>query len=134
MTRFRMGRPVRRGVVFVEACTAIMLLGLVLTMVSVMVTGHARAVDFLVNERRAQLAAESYVERMRAGLVAVADADVTEEAGVSYEVRVTEAEGAWRPLVHVAVTARVIGKHGRIAPYCLSTYLPPLPLTEGGGP
>ncbi len=113
----------RRGVVLVEACAGLMLVGLVLSMVSLLMVRHTQAVDFLVNERRAQLAAVSCVERMRAGLVAVADGGFTDEAGVSYEIHVAEAEAAWRPLVQVTVTASVRGKHSRIARYRLCTYV-----------
>lgn len=134
MKPWRVGRANRRGVILVEACTAITLVGLVLSMVSLLVTRHARAMDFLVNERRAQLAAVSYVERMRAGLVAIADAKISEETGITCDVHVTEAEKPWQPLVQVTVTASVVGKHGRIASYRLATFVAPKPFAGGPAP
>ena len=123
----------RRGVILTEACAAIMLVGLVLGMVSLLLTQYARATDYFLNYRRAQLAAESYVEQMRAGTLDVADASFTDEAGVTYEVRVTDADGDWRPLRQVHVIAGVIGKHSRIARYRISTYVQQLPAPQGGG-
>ncbi|MHC4696769.1 MAG: hypothetical protein ACYTFA_08515 [Planctomycetota bacterium] len=124
----------RRGVILTEAIVSIALVGLVLTMVSLLLTRYARSTDYFLNYRRAQLAAESCVERMRAGVLDVADATLTDEAGVSYEIRVTDAEGEWRPLKHVIVTASVVGKHSRTVRYRISTYLRHARVPKGGGP
>ncbi len=122
----------RRGVILTEACVSIMLIGLVLAMVSLLLTRYARSTDYFLNYRRAQLAAESCVERMRAGVLDVADATLTDEADVIYEIRVTDGDGAWRPLKHVIVTASVVGKHSRSAHYRISTYLGSAPVPQGG--
>lgn len=123
----------RRGVMLTEACVSTMLLGLVLAMVSLLLIRYARSTDYFLNYRRAQLAAESCVERMRAGVLDVADATLTDEADVSYEIRVSDVAGTWRPLKHVIVAASVVGKHNRSARYRISTYVRPAPVPRGGG-
>ncbi len=110
-----------------------MLVGLVLTMVSLLMTRYARSTDYWLNYRRAQLAAESCVERMRAGVLEVADATFTVSDGVTYSIRVTNVDGSWRPLKRISVTASVIGKHNRSAHYQINTYLEPVRVPEGGG-
>ena len=117
-----------------EACVSIMLVGLVLTMVSLLLTRYAQATDYFLNYRRAQLAAESCVERMRAGLIESTDDTFTDEAGVTYEIRVAKADPAWQPLRCTSVTAGVVGKHSRRAHYQISTYLEPERPPEGGHP
>ncbi|MEK7755861.1 MAG: hypothetical protein AAB385_01465 [Planctomycetota bacterium] len=125
--------PRRSGVILTEACVSIMLVGLVLTMVSLMLTRHAQSTDYFLNYRRAQLAADSCVERMRAGVLEVADAAFIDGAGVAYEIRVADANGPWEPLQRVSATASIVGSHGRIARYQLNTYLPPARSPAGGG-
>ena len=125
--------PARRGIILTEACVSIMLVGLVLAMVSLMLTRHARSTDYFLNYRRAQLAAESCVERMRAGVLDVAEADFTDDADIAYEVRVTDADDPWKPLGRVTVTASVTCKHNRIARYRISTYIEPTQVLTGGG-
>lgn len=115
----------RCGVLLTEACVSIMLAGLVLAMVSLLLTRYARSTDYYLNYRRVQLAAESCVERMRAGTLEVADATFSDEAEVTYEVKVSDAGGAWHPLKHVTVTASVLGKHNRRARYQIHAYLEP---------
>jgi|GEM_PF-7054125 len=101
------------GVILVEACVAIALMGLLLTMISLMVTRYSRAVDYYVNYRRVQLGAESQVERLRAGMLPIEADSFTDESGISYAVRVDDAPAQWSPLKHVVVTGRVTGKHSR---------------------
>ncbi len=125
-------KPGRCGVILTEACASIMLVGLVLTMVSLMLTRHARSTDYFLNYRRAQLAAESCVERMRAGVLEVADAAFIDEAGVAYEIRVADANGPWESLQRVSATASIVGSHGRIARYQLNTYVSPARSPAGG--
>lgn len=113
----------RRGVLLTEACVSLVLVGLVLSMVSLLLTQHARMTDYYLNYRRVQLAAESCVERMRAGAVPVADAQFTDETGVNFEIHVADAPEAWRPLSMVSTVATVTGKNGREARYQLQTYM-----------
>jgi len=113
---------------------ALVLIGLLLAAVSMIMVRHARASDYFLNYRRAQLAATSLIERMRAGLAEVSDESFADGAGVSYVVRVTEPAQAWRPLQRVEVTARVVGKHSRIAQYRVATYMAVPPTTQGGAP
>ncbi|MFQ5589829.1 MAG: hypothetical protein ACE5HE_01575 [Phycisphaerae bacterium] len=130
----RPGLTGHRGVVLAEACVSIMLVGLVLGMVSLMLTRYARSLDYFVNYRRAQLAAESCVERMRAGAIPAADATLTDEVGLTYEIRVANEEGSWQPLKRVDVTASVPGKYSRIARYRICTYIAPQSITHGADP
>ncbi len=134
MAQYRHKSCRSRGMMLTEACVSLVLVGMVLTAVSLMLTRYARAADYFVNYRRAQLAAESCVERMRAGFVDVADGAFVDEADVSYEIRVTEAEDSWRPLQRVEVTARVVGKHGRLAHYRISTHLTAPRVSRGDEP
>ena len=114
---------VSRAIVLTEAIVSIMLVGLVLGVVSLLLARYARATDHFLNHRRAQLAAESCVERMRAGTLAVADVTFTDEAGVDCEIRVTAADETWAPLSQVHITTTVVGRHGRTARYTLATYV-----------
>lgn len=123
-----------RGMLLMEACVSLALVGMVLAAVSLMLARYATATDYFLNYRRAQLAAESCVERMRAGLVDVADGAFVDEADVSYEIRVTEAEDSWRPLQRVEVTARIVGKHGRLAHYRIATHMTAPRVARGGQP
>lgn len=125
-----LSRP--RGVMLTEACVSLVLVGMVLAAMSLLLTRHARATDYFLNYRRSQLAAESCVERMRAGTMAVADAAFTDDAGVSYEIRTSTADQAWQPLTRIDVTARIVGKHGRVAHYRIKAYMPPSRSAEGG--
>jgi len=134
MTSDQLKRPQNRGVMLTEACVSLVLVGMVLAALSLMLTRYARAADYLLNYRRAQLAAESCIERMRAGLVDAADGAFTDAADVSYEIRVAEADQAWKPLQRVEVTARVVGKHGRVARYRISTCVAAPPPSRGGEP
>ncbi len=123
----------RRAVVLLEACVSIMLIGIVLGMVSLHLTHYARATDYYLNYQRAQLAAESCVERMRAGVLEVTDAAFTDEAGVGYEIRVDGDIKAWEPLRLVRITAVVVGKHSRQARYELTAFVAYGTVGEGGG-
>lgn len=128
----QLGQGPRRAVVLLEACVSIMLVGMVLGMVSLLLTRYARSTDYFLNHRRAQLAAESCVERMRAGVLDVENATFTDDAGVTYDVQVDAMEGKWAPLRHVRVTTGVMGKHGRWARYQLATYVPCAAGQKGG--
>ncbi len=113
----------QRGVLLTEACVSLVLVGLVLSMVSLLLTQHARMTDYYLNYRRVQLAAESCVERMRAGVIPVADAQFTDATGVNFEIHVADAPEAWRPLSRVSAVATVTGKNGAEARYQLQTYV-----------
>lgn len=115
--------PTRRAIVLLEACVAIMLVGMVLFAVSMLIASYAKSTDYFLNYRRAQLAAESYVERIRAGAVPPDDADFTDEANITLRIRTTTAEGNWAPLLRVEVEASIVGKHSRVAAYKLATYV-----------
>lgn len=124
--------PSRRAFVLLEACVALMLVGMVLAAVSMLIASYARSTDYFLNYRRAQLAAESYVERIRAGAVQPEDAEFTDEANVTLRIRIAPAEGAWAPLRRVEVEARIVGKHSRVAAYRLATYVAAADSPEGG--
>ena len=109
-----------------------MLVGMILGMVSLLLTRYASSTDYFLNHRRAQLAAESCVERMRAGVLDVENATFTDDAGVTHNVQVSAAEGKWAPLRHVRVTTGVMGKHSRWARYHLATYVPCAAEQKGG--
>lgn len=122
-----------RGIVLTEACVSLALVGLVLAVVSLLLTQHSRTSDYFLNYRRAQLAAESCVERMRMGVLEIAEAKFVDEAGVSFEVQIAEADEAWRPLQRVSVKASIVGRNGRSVRCSLSTYLEPAMASKGGG-
>jgi hypothetical protein len=124
------GTSRRSAIVLLEACVAIMLIGLLLTVVSLLLTRYARATDYLLNQRRAQLAAESCVERIRAGVLSLADADFVTEGEVRCSVRVADATREWSPLLRVSVKTEVTGKHGRQAKHELAAYVEKPPATE----
>lgn len=134
MTRPSTRLPRTRGVMLTEACVSLALIGILLGAVSLLLTRHARATDYFLNYRRSQLAAESCVERMRAGLLPAADGAFTDDAGVSYEIHTSEADEAWQPMMRIDVTARIVGKHGRVARYQIKTYLAAPKSGEGGDP
>ena len=125
-------RGSRRAVVLLEACVSIMLVGMILGMVSLLLTRYASSTDYFLNHRRAQLAAESCVERMRAGVLDVENATFTDDSGVTYDVQVSDAGGEWAPLRHIRVTTGVMGKHSRWTRYELATYVAPAAEQKGG--
>lgn len=115
-----------------EACVSIMLVGLVLAVVSLLLTRYARATDYFLNHRRAQLAAESCVERMRAGALQVGDSVFVDDAGITCDIQVRDAEGDWAPLRRVHVRTEVTGKHGRRSRYELTTFVVQAPRGREG--
>lgn len=117
-----------------EACVSIMLVSLILAVVSLMLTRYARATDYFLNHRRAQLAAESCVERMRAGVLQVADARFVDDAGIACDIQVSDAEGDWASLRRVRVKIEVTGKHGRRSRYELTTFVVQAPRGREGEP
>lgn len=134
MTRHSSQWSRSRGFMLTEACVSLALIGMLLGAVSLLLTRHARATDYFLNYRRSQLAAESCIERMRAGLLPAADGAFTDDAGVSYEIHTSEADEAWQPLMRIDVTARIVGKHGRVACYQIKAYLAAPESAEGDDP
>ena len=123
-----------RAVILTEACVSLALVGLVLAMVSLLLTQHVRATDYFLNYRRAQLAAESCVDRIRVGVLEAADAEFRDEAGIAYEIRIEEADEEWKPLLRVRVTADIVGRNRRPVRYSVSTYVVPGRSSTGVGP
>ena len=113
----------RQGFILTEACVALALIGLVLGAAALLLIQHSRATEHFINRRRAQLAAESCIERMRAGEMKAVDADFTDENNIAYEVRVIEAESEWKPLSRVSVAATITSGKGRVARYTISAYV-----------
>ncbi len=122
------------GFILTEACVSLALVGLVLGVASLLLTQHARATEYFLNERRAQLAAESCVERMRIGVLEVVDGNFTDDAGISYEIRVMNADAAWQPLQRVKILAVVGEKKRRAAQYSLNAYVDATVGSRGKGP
>jgi hypothetical protein len=107
---------------------------MVLGVASLLLTQHARATEYQLNYRRAQLAAESCVERLHIGALEVVDSDFTDDAGIRYRIRVADAPVAWQPLHHVEILTLVEEKKSGSARYSLRTYLAsPIP-SRGNGP
>ena len=121
----------RPGIVLLEATVSIMLIGMVLGAVSLLMVRYSESVDYFLNFRRAQLAAESCIERIRAGELPVAAVILNDPGGAQCEITVDEGADSWKGLQRVRVTARVTGKHGRVASFRLVTYV--LPQTGGQG-
>lgn len=123
-----------RGFVITEACVSMALVGMVLGVASLLLTQNARATEYFLNYRRAQLAAESCVERMRLGTLEIDDHDFTDDSGIRFQIRVADAPLAWQPLRHVEVLALVHERKSRSARYAVQTYLaPPFP-SRGNNP
>jgi Tfp pilus assembly protein PilX len=113
----------RQGFILTEACVSMVLIGLVLGVASLLLTQHARATQYFLDYRRAQLAAESCVERLRTGVLEMVESNFTDEAGIAYEIRVMDANSVWRPLRRVIVSAAVNEHKTRPARYAIHSYL-----------
>jgi len=113
----------RGGVILTEAVVALALLGLVLAATSVVVTRYGRATDRFLNNRRVQLAAESQIEHLRAGTLPLSDTEFTDDAGITYGIRITHADKPWDPLRLACVTATFTGKHGKVSRCEISAYV-----------
>lgn len=122
----------RRAIVLLEATVSIMLIGIVLGAVSLLMVRYSQSVDYFLNYRRVQLAAESCIERLRAGEIPLADAIMNDPGGAQCEITVEDGTDVWRGLHVVRVTARVTGKHGRVARFRLVTYVSPQGPCKGG--
>lgn len=122
----------RRAIVLLEATVSIMLIGIVLGAVSLLMVRYSQSVDYFLNYRRAQLAAESCIERMRAGELPVAAAIMNDPGGVECEITVNDGADLWKGLQRVRVTARATGKHGRVTSFRLVTYVSPQVAGQGG--
>lgn len=123
----------RPAVILLEATVSIMLIGMVLGAVSLLMVRYSQSVDYFLNYRRAQMAAESCIERMRAGELPVEAAIMTDPGGARCEITVDDGADRWKGLYCVRVTARVTCKHGRIASFRLVTYVSPHAAGQGGG-
>ena len=123
----------RRGVILLEAIIGLAIVGIVLATASLMIVRHARSTDIYLNLHRVQLAAESQIELLRIGALPLENASFTDESGIIYEVRVTDARGAWSPLRLTRVAASFSGKHGRVTRYEARAYVGSHPQAEGGG-
>ena len=122
----------RRAIVLLEATVSIMLIGIVLGAVSLLMVRYSQSVDYFLNYRRVQLAAESCIERMRAGELPVVAVITNDPGGVQCEITVDDGADRWKGLQRVGVTARVTGKHGRVAMFRLVTYVSPQVAGQGG--
>ena len=89
-----------------EACVSIMLVGLGLAVVS------------CLHELPAAPG-----ERMRAGALQVGDSVFVDDAGITCDIQVSDAEGDWAPLRRVHVRTEVTGRHGRRSRYELMTFV-----------
>ncbi len=123
VSSFKILETRRRGIIFAEVCVSLALVGLILVMVSLLVTRYSRATDYYMNYRRVQLGVESQVERMRAGLLSVHTGPFTDKSGISYEFHVEDAPSQWAPLKSVVVIGRVTGKHSRQIRFELRTFV-----------
>ena len=106
------------GFILTEVVAALALTGALLAVLASLVVTYHRASDHYLSHHQAQLAAESYVERLRAGCPPPPEGD-----GVRYEVDQRPGQGAWTGLTRLTVTAVVQGRHRRTASHTLTTYL-----------
>ncbi|HUU81902.1 MAG TPA: hypothetical protein VM243_00235 [Phycisphaerae bacterium] len=112
------GTAPTRGFILTEVVAGLVLTGALLAAMAGLVVAHHRASDHYLSHHQAQLAAESYVECVRAGC------PPPETEGVTYQVGVAAGQGEWTGLTRLTVTAVVQAKQGRTAGYTLTTYLP----------
>lgn len=108
----------RAGFVATEVVAAAVLTGILLAALAWSVVTYDRTGDYLMSRHRAQLAAESCLERLRAGLPPPNDADA-----VQYRVGRQPGQGPWTGLTKVTVTATVSARHQRTACFTLTAYL-----------
>jgi hypothetical protein len=100
---------------------------MVLAATSYLTVQFGRSTDLLLNQSRVLLAAESQIERLRAGALPIGDASFMDKSGVAYRIRLSEATDEWAPLRLVEVTASFEGKHGRTASSTVRAYIAPVP-------
>jgi type II secretory pathway pseudopilin PulG len=117
----------KRGVLLVEAIVGVALIGMVLAATSYLTAQFGRSTDLLLNRSRVLLAAESQIERLRAGALPVETASFMDESGVAYRIRVSEPTDDWAPLRLVEVTASFEGKYGRTASSTMRAYVALVP-------
>lgn len=113
--------PAVRGFITLEVLASLALTGILLGVATKLVLTYNRANDHYLARQRAQLAAESYVEYVRAGLAPPQDTDC-----VRYEATQSPGAGDWKGLTRISVTAFVKTRHGpapRAARYTAVTYL-----------
>ncbi|MCP4246000.1 MAG: hypothetical protein GY778_03030 [bacterium] len=104
--------------ILTEVVAALALTGALLAVLAALVVTYHRASDHYFSHHQAQLAAESYVERLQADCPPPPEAN-----GIRYEVNHTPGRGAWTGLTRLTVTAMVKTRHRRTAGYTLTTYL-----------
>lgn len=106
------------GLILTEVVAALVLTGALLAVLAGLAVAYHRASDHYLSHHQAQLAAESYVERLHAGCPPPPEGD-----GIRYEVHRHLGQGAWSGLTGVTVTAVVDSRQRRTASYTLTTYL-----------
>ncbi len=127
-------RSFARGFVLTETCASLALVGLILGVVSLLLSQHGRASDHFLVYRRVQLAAESCVEQMRAGALDSASTNFVDENGVAFDIHVVQPDDQWQPLLFVTVTASSTDRGGRTVKYALNAYVSPTPSSKGIDP
>ena len=118
LQRYR--RP--QGFMLIEVVTAVLLLGMLLVVIHEFVAAYDAARDHLMTHHQAQLAAEGYVEHIRAGRTPPQNSD-----HVQYEVHQLPGEGDWAGLTRLTVTASVRSPQARAerrVHFRLTSYLP----------
>ena len=123
----RLSGSCRPGFLLLEASAALALTGLLIGVVVAVTVAFDRAGDYYTAHHRAQLAAESYLESLRAG---VPPADTDE---VRYQITRRPGQGPWRGQIRLTITATVTARHGREVSFAVNTYLPSteLPAVKG---
>jgi len=113
-----------RGVFFLEALCALVLIGMTLWAVSELVMTYDRMQEHVIAHRRAQLAAEGQMERFRSDRPPPEGTSKIDAAGdIRLRIERHPGEGDWKGLEHVQITATVASRHGRRVTYRLAAYL-----------
>jgi hypothetical protein len=113
-------RPNHRKAAFVvfDVVAALVIIGILLAALAWLVVSYDKAGDCMMARYRAQLAAETCLERLRAGLPPPKDAD-----GMQYTVERQPGQGPWAGLTRVTVATTVNARHQRTARFTLTAYL-----------
>ena len=111
-------RPCRPAFTWAETLTALVVMSAVLGVLTVAITSYAGSMNRVFAQQQALLAAESYLEHLRAGLEPPTEID-----GIHLDATRQPGSGPWTGLTQVTVTAKLPNSR-RAVGQTLTAYLP----------
>ncbi len=106
------------GFITLEVVGSLALTGILLALMTGLIVSYRQATDYQLSHHQAQLAAESYLDHLRAGRVPPENTEA-----VTYKVDRQPGQGDWAGLTRYVVKATVATRSNRTASCTVTTYV-----------